>query len=235
MLGAQTSAIDSYLGWWRDAGLADAVADQPCDWFAQATSPRAAERPLPRAADAGAQVQAPAAPLPDTLAAFDAWLASSPDVPGANWSARCLPSGEARCRVMLLSDVPDAEDIAAGSLFAGGAGRLLDAILAAIGESRASVRLGSLSVTRPVAGRIAPPDAAALAMIARHHIALVRPRNLILLGQQTQQLLGEIQPDVNQDGTTMVTIATHHPRLLLERPSIKRQAWDQLKSLRESG
>jgi uracil-DNA glycosylase len=244
MLGAQTSVIDSYLGWWRDAGFVDAVGDAPHDWFAKPVAQRPAEpAKMERSVtppSAAPKAPAAAAPksltLPDSVVAFDQWLATAADVPGADWSARCLPTGPADAPLMILADVPDAEDVTAGTLFSGAAGRLLDAMLRAIGRSRGDVRIASIALTRPVAGRIDGAEAAALTAIARHHIALVRPRHLLLLGQQTSQLFTvENQPDVNQDGTTMVTLALHHPRLLLERPMLKRQAWDVLKTLKELG
>lgn len=172
----------------------------------------------------------------DSVVALDQWLATAVDIPGADWSARCLPNGPADASLMILADVPDAEDVAGGALFSGAAGRLLDAMLSAIGRSRHDVRIASIALTRPVAGRIDGTETASLTAIARHHVTLVRPRHLLLLGQQASQLFAvENQPDVNQDGTTMVTLALHHPRLLLERPMLKRQAWDVLKTLKEPG
>ncbi len=244
MLGAQTSVIDSYLGWWRDAGFADGVGDTPHDWFAKPVAPLPTEparmersAPFPIAALTSPAAAAPKSlAIPDSSAAFDQWLATAANIPGADWSARCLPSGPADASLMILADVPDAEDVAAGALFSGAVGRLLDAMLGAIGRSRNDVRIASIALTRPVAGRIEGMEAAALTAIARHHVALVQPRHLLLLGQQTSQLFAaKNQPDVNQDGTTMVTLALHHPRLLLERPMLKRQAWDVLKTLKEPG
>lgn len=244
MLRAQTSVIDSYLGWWREAGFVDAVGDAPHDWFAKPAVARAVEparlerrttppSPAPR-------VPAAAAPkslaLPDNIAAFDQWIATAATIPGAEWSKRCLPTGPADASLMILADVPDPEDVAAGELFSGASGRLLDAMLGAIGRSRSDVRIASIALTRPVAGRIDGPEASALIGIARHHVALVQPRHLLLLGQQASILFtAENQPDVNQDGITMVTLAIHHPRLLIERPTLKRQAWEVLKILKEPG
>ncbi len=178
--------------------------------------------------------------MPDSVVAFDQWLGIATNIPGVDWSARCLPYGPADASLMILADGPDAEDVTAGALFSGAAGRLLDAMLSAIGRSRSDVRIASIALTRPVAGRIDGPEAAALTAIARHHVTLVQPRHLLLLGQQASQLFAAEnqtpnQPNINQDGTTMVTLAIHHPRLLLERPLLKRQAWDVLKTLKEPG
>lgn len=141
---------------------------------------------------------------------------------------------------MLLSDVPDAADIEAEGLFSGKQGQLLDAMLAAIGLTRAMCRIGSIAVTRPIGGRIDGAAAKALTSIARHHVALARPKVLLLLGQQSAQLIAEEsipsmprQQDLNHSGVSVASFAIHHPRLLLERPLLKRPVWEVLKRVRE--
>ncbi len=242
MNGAQSLAVESYLGWWRDAGLLDGVGDAPHDWFAKPAAFRRHDRPATeQCADQALVVPhvatiASLLSLPADLGAFDRWLGTATDLPGHDWSARCLPTGPANPPIMLLADVPDADDLATGTLFSGATGRLLDAMLAAIGRNRGDVRLASIALTRPVAGRLDGAEADQLVALARHHIALVRPRCLVLLGQQASQLIdAKSQPVVNQDGATVVSVAMHHPRLLLERPLLKRQAWEVLKHLKEPG
>jgi uracil-DNA glycosylase len=259
MDGAQSSSeqasseqalIASYFGWWQNAGLVDPVGDRPCDWLlAPATAPTVARAPvahtaklvpIPPVRATGPRLPAPPQPLaalPATLVAFDSWLATSPDLPGADWSsARCLPAGPGNAALMILSDAPDLPDIATAQLFSGAAGRLLDAMLAAIGRTRADVRLASIALTRPVGGRLSGPECDRLLAIAQHHIALVRPTTLLLLGQQADQLLGGgSQRFVNHNGGIMAMHAIPHPRLLLDRPLLKRHAWDVLKTLKEPG
>lgn len=243
MIAAGAQAITSYLDWWSAAGLIDAVDDAPCSWLAPP-----AERGMPLATVA---IKRPAAPtatthsaepqLPADLAAFDAWLADSANLPGADWSARrLLPTGPASAPLMLLTDVPDPADIDAGALFSGKQGQLVDAMLAAIGLTRAACRIGSVALTRPVGGRIDGAAATRLSAIARHHIGLAAPQALLLLGQQSAQLVAETaipaspdQRDLNHNGVTTASFAIHHPRLLLERPLLKRPAWETLKRIRE--
>lgn len=256
MIGDQSQAIKSYVGWWADAGLIDAVSDDPFDW----RSPVAPSAPVTAARDIAALQRttlahvAPAATttsaekpvaLPDDLAAFDAWLAESADLPGSDWSIqRVLPSGPAEAPLMLLADAPDPADIEAGRLFSGAQGRLIDAMLAAIGLSREVCRIGSIALTRPIGGRLGGSDGGSdtdrLTAIARRHIALAKPRALLLVGQQSAQLVaGEgVSPtsrqlEFNHDGVTVAAFAIHHPRLLLERPLLKRPVWDVLKRVRE--
>jgi DNA polymerase len=181
-------------------------------------------------------------PLPGDLESFDAWLASRPLLPGALWSGPAvLPRGPVAAPLMILSDAPDIDDLREGALFAGAPGRLLDAMLSAIGLSREQVRIGSIAFTRPPAGRIEGADSDQLLAIARHHIGLAKPRHLLLLGQQTCSLLtgavvppdGLGQQQINLSGGMRAAIAIHHPRLLLKQPLLKRPAWTALKPLKE--
>ena len=282
MINAQSALISSYLQWWSDAGLIDAVADDAYDWF---SAPAAISRPplpgqpapsgqaalsdagtimptshtarqdtaepplavaprsaAPHVAASATALPRVAVPMPNELVAFEEWLASTPDLPGAHWSPiRLMPQGPAGASLMILADAPDVADIESGQLASGPAGRLLDAMLAAIGLKRDAVRLGSLALTRPVGGRLDGEAATQLARIAAHHVRLARPQHILLLGQQTCQLMtGEnVPPDdhgqreINLDGGKRAVSAIHHPRLLLERPLLKRSAWTVLKRLKE--
>ena len=247
MLGDGTATIASYLGWWADAGVVDACTDAPFDWLATEAKRAAVPAPAVLLAaprhPASAHVAPPAPPATehDDLAALDAWLAGSPDVPGRDWAHRLvLPEGPADAPLMLLADVPDIADVDGGRLFAGAQGKLLGAMLGSIGLSREACRIGSIAFTRPIAGKITPAAAPPLLALAQRHIALARPRALLLLGPQAAQLMtGEaLTPEprqrvLNQDGAKVATFAIHHPRLLLERPLLKRTAWEGLKLVRE--
>jgi DNA polymerase len=67
----------------------------------------------------------------------------------------------------------------------------------------------------------------------------VRPQRLLLLGTAVstaltgQELMAARAglPDFNQDGRTMATVATFHPRTLLARPILKAQAWQDLQAI----
>jgi uracil-DNA glycosylase len=252
MFGGHSQTIDSYTGWWADAGLIDAVSDHPFDWLAPVAPPAPVTAPRDIAALQRATLAqvAPAATtasdekpvaLPGDLAAFDTWLTETIDLPGLDWSMqRVLPYGPADAPLMLLADAPDPADIEAGRLFSGAQGKLIDAMLAAIGLTRDACRIGSIALTRPIGGRLDGSDADRLTAIARRHIALAKPRALLLVGQQSAQLVaGEgVSPalrqlEFNHDGVTVAAFAIHHPRLLLERPLLKRPAWEVLKRVRE--
>ncbi len=134
---------------------------------------------------------------------------------------------------MILTDMP--ED-AGGALLSGPAGRLLDAMLTAIGANRESAYLAPYAAARPLTGRIPAEDEARLDALARHHIALAAPTRLILLGQATKRVLsttsrsdcGNSGCDSNHGDGNKKVVAIDTPRFLLKRPIAKSEAWKQL-------
>lgn len=218
----------STLEWWRDAGVDMLVDDDARDWLARTPPPVA-----PAAAEA-AVAEAPVEALPDTLEAFVEWRKSEA-APETGWHAPFLaPTGPADAKWVLVTDVPEAED--SEMLLSGPAGRLLDRMLAAIGQSRESVYLLPLAWARPVTGRVPPDEEARLIELAQHHLALLRPKTLLLLGQSASRVLAETNGesltnpirDVNHFGANTRAVASFHPRFLLERPAAKGEAWKHL-------
>jgi uracil-DNA glycosylase family 4 len=234
------SAAASTLDWWIDAGVDASIDETPRDWLAAIVA-----APPPRsAASAPATVGvAPVPILPTTLDAFLAWRAGD-EAPEATWPGAMLAAqGPVDAPLLVLVDMPEREDAESGVLLGGAAGRLFDRMLAAIGQSRGSIHLVALCAKRPVAGRIAPEIEERLGEIARHHIALVAPKRVLLLGNApSRALLGadaaparESLRVVNLTGGnkagTVEAVASFHPRFLLERPAQKAEAWRDLQML----
>jgi len=218
----------SALDWWREAGVDVFVGDEPHDWLGRRrVAPAAPAPPQP----------APAAVLPDTLADFQAWLATSDDVPEARWgSGRIAPAGDPAAGLMIVTDLPDADDATDGRLLAGAPGRLFDRMLAAIGRTRETVYLAPLASIRPVGGRIDEPSFVRLAALMRHHVMLARPGTLLLLGDAPNRaLLGmgfvaarDRLHIVNHQDVKVNAVASFHPRQLLRQPALKAEAWRDL-------
>jgi DNA polymerase len=225
-MGGETQAIDrraaeSLILWWQEAGVDVAVGEAPRGWL------RGNETPAP----------APLAPSsstekPGNLPAFQAWLATARglpmDRPGAS---RVAPHGVEAAKVMLLSDLPDRDDAGAGRPIGGEAWSLATRMLAAIGMKADDAYVASLSCFHAPGARF-NGDLAACAEIARDHVRLARPERLILFGDApARALLGE--PLARARGRVhriegVRTVATFHPRWLLQRPSDKALAWRDL-------
>ena len=217
------AAADSLIGWWLDAGVDVAVGEQPRDWLRR-------NQAGPAVAPAAANVTEP---NPETLAQLRDWLASSVQLPLASASARrILPHGPADAAIMLLSDAPALEDLASGQPIGGDAWQLALKMLAAIGVGADEAYSASLSCFHSPGARMTDKDRAECADIARRHIALAKPKRLILFGDgPSKALLGE--PLVRARGRVhriegVRTVATFHPRWLLQRPSDKALAWRDL-------
>ncbi|WCT74808.1 uracil-DNA glycosylase family protein [Sphingomonas naphthae] len=223
------SVLHSALHWWELAGVDTLVEEDVRDWFA----PVRPREPVP-AAEAAPAAPAPAA-LPTDLAAFHEWWTSDTSLPGAP-AQRVAPSGDAASGLMLLIDMPDSADAAAGALFSGEAGLLFDRMLAAIGRDRQSAYLASIWPARPAGGIADKAHAARLAEIALHHIALAAPRRLLLLGKGPVEALTGL--DVVQargrlhDIGGVPAVATHLPTPAW-RAAAKAAAWADLLLLTE--
>ena len=241
-----SASLASLIGWWQDAGFDTIVDETPRDWLAKVERPVApAVEAAPVAASGPAQrpaVVTPAAPaastFPDTLPAFQAWLATSEKL-SIPLAARVAPSGDPASGMMVLVDLPEADDAATGRLLSGPAGQLFDKMIAAMGRDRNSLYLSAMAPGRATGGYVDKASGALFSALARHHVALAKPRALLLMGEQSCRTflnLGFVEArgrvhDVKLDGGVVPAIATFHPRTLLQHPEQKKRAWEDLQLL----
>lgn len=220
-----SSWAQSALSWWEEAGVDTIVAEEARDWL----NPREKAPATPAAA-----AEPPAETLPDSLGAFRIWLA-------AIGARGVMPAGDPASGLMMLTDMPSAEDVAAGAFFSGEAGALFDRMLAAIGRSRETIYLAAFSPVRPAAGRIDDAGVARLAQIARHHAGLAAPRALLLFGDSCARALLDMPMTAARGRWHMLetpagpvrTLVTIRPQDLLTQPKWKAHAWADLKLLME--
>jgi uracil-DNA glycosylase family 4 len=217
----------SVLAWWVEAGVDVALQEQPRNWL----------KPAPPAKPVVAEA-APEA-VPDTLAEFRDWLGSSAQMPMARPGARrILPHGPEQAAVMLLSEAPSVEDAAAGQPIGGDCWLLTERMLKAIGLTADEAYSASLSCIHSPGARLDEKARAACGEIARRHIRLARPQRLLLLGDGPciavlGKRLVEARGHVHKvEGVR--TVATFHPRHLINRPLDKSLAWKDLLLLMEA-
>jgi DNA polymerase len=218
------SAVQA-LGWWLDSGVDVAVGEAPRDWR------RAA--PPPGNVHAAPQVVTPAREAPTDLATFRAWLAAEPglplDRPGAR---RVLPHGPEAAPLMLFADFPSAQECAEGRPLAGEAWVLAQRMLDAIDIAPDAAYLATLACFHAPGARLDGGELERCASIAREHLRLARPERLLLFGDAparalTGHPLAAARGKVHRvEGVR--TVATFHPRWLLQRPSDKALAWKDL-------
>lgn len=142
---------------------------------------------------------------------------------------------------MFIGEAPGAEEDARGEPFVGRAGRLLDAMLAAIGLARGDVYIANIVKCRPPGNR--DPHAGEIAACSgylRRQIEAVSPRLLVAAGRvAAQSLLSTAKSIGHLRGRTfrygedrLPVVVMYHPAYFLRSPLEKRKAWDDLVRLR---
>ncbi len=225
-IGAAEAA--SALGWWLEAGVDVAVAESPRNWLERKPEPSNVREPSPQAVSQALE----------TLHLFRDWLGTAPSLPlGSLGTKRVLPQGQEAAPVMLIAEMPGPEDAAEGRPIGGEAWLLMTRMLAAIGIRAEDAYSASLSCFHAPGARMNAGELAECADIARQHVALAKPKRLLLLGDApARALLGK--PLAAARGHVhkiegVRTVATFHPRFLMNRPSDKALAWRDLLLLME--
>jgi len=153
-----------------------------------------------------------------------------------------LGVGNPQAEWMVIGEAPGAEEDRRGEPFVGRAGQLLDAMLRAIGLSRAqNVYIANVLKSRPPNNRDPQPDEVAACLpYLRRQIELVRPRLLLAVGRiaaqnllATEESLSRLRGRVHRFGELNTPlVVTYHPAYLLRNPADKRKAWEDLKFAR---
>lgn len=161
--------------------------------------------------------------------------------------------GNPRASVMVVGEAPGADEDRQGKPFVGVSGQLLDKILHAVGLSRASenpasgVYISNILNWRPPGNRTPSPSEIEISLpFIERHIALVRPKILILCGGVSanallgrQDKIGRLRGRVHlwkpltqgiapPDLPPIPAIPTYHPSFLLRTPEQKRAVWSDM-------
>ncbi len=136
---------------------------------------------------------------------------------------------------LIIGEAPGAEEDRQGEPFVGRAGKLLDQMLFAIGQSRDSVFIANILKCRPPNNRDPKPtEAAACREYLERQIALLRPKIILAVGRiAAQNLLGSDEPVGRMRGRPhdldgIPLVVTYHPAYLLRSPSQKAKSWSDL-------
>lgn len=136
---------------------------------------------------------------------------------------------------MIIGEAPGAEEDRRGEPFVGRAGKMLDEMLRAIGQSRNSVFIANILKCRPPHNRDPKPaEASECRSYLERQIALVQPKIILAVGKiAAQNLLGSDDPVGRMRGRAhdlngIPMVVTYHPAHLLRSPSQKRKSWSDL-------
>jgi len=242
--GLVRERLDGLIGWWATAGVDCVVGEESVNWL-KPPAPRPPRLDIaastPGVATAARPAQATAPLWPDTIDAFLAYLAQARDLPESRWPGQpFLPRGVTHApRLMILLPAPESHGTEEGAPMPAPAMHLLSNMLRAVGLSLEECHLATLSLTAPPGGLLDADIIAPLLRRMRHHIGLVAPKALLLVGDQTNRAFaptsdldgGNNLPFVNHGGGTVACASILHPRLILEQPSAKAGAWKSLRNL----
>lgn len=225
--------IAAALDWWRDAGVDCDFAEEATRWLAptEAEAKQVARRPV--------VAEAPPPPpkptidrggWPQYLAAFTPWWLTEPMLDDGRTSGRVPPRGSSGAEVMVIVPEPERDD--GDHLLSGPQGKLLDAMLAAMGIAPESIYLASvLPRNMPMADWPALADKGFGGLLL-HHVGLVGPRRVLALGSNILPLLGNdpahspaVLREINHEGLTIPLLAGKSLSALLERPRWKAGLW----------
>lgn len=226
------------LDWWRDAGVDSIFFDDPVNWIAPAADapgdrppPVDVRRPEKRDAPPPDEVKL-FTELPTNIADFAAWWMTEPTLDGGRTAGRVPPRGTVGAKVMILVAEPERED--GERLLSGPQGKLLDAMLAAIGLSPDDAYVASLLPRHTPHPDWDSLGAQGIGRVAAHHVALVRPGKLIAFGQNIPSLMGNDLPNssalsrsFNHDGLTVPLLSDRSLGAMLERPRWKAGFWQR--------
>ena len=207
---------------------------------AQPLIPQVQPAPVRRAQEIAAAATSVAA-LRAALAAFDGCALAT------TATNLVFADGNPESGLMLVGEGPGEEEDRTGKPFVGRSGQFLDRMLASIGLDRSRYLITNLIPWRPPGNRN-PTDNEVLVCLPflLRHIALVRPRRLVLLGALAARgVLGGSAgitrlrgrwhsatiPGLDQPVPALPML---HPAYLLRNPGAKREAWADLRLLRRS-
>jgi DNA polymerase len=150
---------------------------------------------------------------------------------------RAVPGvGDPHADWLFVGEAPGAEEDARGEPFVGQAGKLLDAMLAALGLDRTRrVYIANVLKCRPPNNRTPEPgEAAACEPYLARQIELIEPRIIVALGKSAATLLLGTEASIaslrgrvhRHRGVPLVV--TYHPAYLLRNLTDKAKAWDDL-------
>ncbi|GBR52142.1 bacteriophage-type DNA polymerase [Neokomagataea thailandica NBRC 106555] len=149
--------------------------------------------------------------------------------------------------ILIVGEVPDAEEDRTGQLFSGESGALLERMLASIGVARADLSFVPAVPWRPPGGRpLSASEMQACRPLLQEALRQGRPKRIVTLGVTPLRMLcgeklmlGRARGrwvDITVPGIEggVPLLPMYHPAQLKVGPLIRRKLWEDLLSLRQS-
>ena len=148
--------------------------------------------------------------------------------------------GNRKARLMFVGEAPGADEDMQARPFVGRAGQLLNKIIEAIGMKREDILIGNVNRCRPPQNRTPTlEEAKTCKPFLLREIAIVQPEVIVVLGNTAMKNLLDTKEGITklrgkfQDYKGIKVMPTFHPAYLLRDPSKKREAWEDMKMVRD--
>lgn len=247
------------IDWQREIGVTETIADKPVSRYevgARKRPPPAASAAHPATSKPEEEFRPGAALLAAKCEDLQSLYHAIRDFDGcALRKSSCntvVADGNPSAQIMIVGEAPGAEEDEVGRPFVGRSGRLMDEALAYVNLSRSASRpegavyISNVVFWRPPGNRNPTPEEVQLLLpFTLRHIALAKPKALLLLGNVAcQSLLRASDGITNLRGqwrevrtgrqdVPVPAMPSFHPSFLLRNPRMKRFFWRDLLTLRE--
>ena len=151
-----------------------------------------------------------------------------------------IGEGDPKAAIMFIGEGPGREEDETGRPFVGAAGRLLDKMIGAIDLKREEVYIANIVKCRPPGNRTPElSEAEACLPYLRAQFALIRPKIIVCLGATAARYIYDENVRITRDrgcwkqSKGVWILPTYHPAALLRDESKKREAWEDMKKLRQ--
>jgi uracil-DNA glycosylase family 4 len=148
--------------------------------------------------------------------------------------------GNPQAKLVFVGEGPGADEDASGRPFVGRAGQLLNKIIEAIGLKREDVYICNVVKCRPPGNRNPEPDEVATCEpFLFRQLRFIQPKVIVTLGLPAFQCLLKTKEGISRargewrDWNGIRVMPTFHPAYLLRSPDKKREAWDDMKKVRD--
>lgn len=242
--------VDAGLDMLVEAEPQDRLAPPPAPEIQDAAAARTVTRPPPvrpepldgeqQAAQTARQIAPACSTLEELRQALEGFEGLSIR---ATATQLVFADGNPEADVMIIGEAPGREEDRRGLPFVGESGKLLDRMLAAIGLDRDTVYITNTVLWRPPGNRKPNPvETQAMLPFLIRHIELVQPKAIMLAGGAALSALFGMEARITRERGKWRTheadfgpvplLPLYHPAYLLRQPSLKRDAWTDLRAFR---
>lgn len=267
---APHTALIAALQWQVESGVSVAIADTPTDKTALpppiASLPPAPEvkaappTSTPMGSVAARAAAEDAALKANTLEELAAALRGFDGLSIRETATQCVfADGNPQADVMVIGEAPGAEEDEQGKPFVGASGQLLDKVLSYVGLRRQTddphqaLYISNIVNWRPPGNRTPTPQEMDISLpFIERHIALVRPKILLLVGNVPMRALLRTTDGIMKTrgtwhdytpthpdnmsllgGQPILALPTFHPAFLLRNPNHKKTVWFDILTLQQ--